>query len=524
MFKFFRRKKNLPAQDAVRQAFCRTLDVDTIDDHANFFELGGDSMMATVVTAALEDMGHSVPSTAVFDHPTAAALTAFIAGGGSQDALASIPVVELLKRDPAEPTRLPTSLLQERLWPFERNPDPERFQLRGEGAVLLRGPFDMGLLRESLKQLATRQEVMRTSFAENDDGTLAAVVSPAIEIDIVSHTAASHDEAAALVAQITARVFDLSQPPPLRCALIRLSESEHVLAVSMHHIVSDGWSMAVFVNELSEIYSALRRGAAPDLPDLPFQFADYAAAHRAWLSSKGGTQAIAFWRDYLARSPAALDVPLPADQPRGSEFNFPVRRDFIVLDPSTQNALRTVARQTQTSVPTVFLAVFLTVYKRLTGVTDFPVGIMHANRNLPGTQNLIGFFATLVLLRFKMADDEISFADALELARTESRRIDPYAAVPIGTLIEAGVVDTLPRVFVDSVPRPGLPDIGGVTVEDFPFEHPPLFAAADIALFLFDNGSQLSCMLGTNAEMFSDTSVQALADALGSALAEVRPT
>jgi acyl carrier protein len=524
MFKFFRRKKDLSAEDAVCKAFCRTLDVDSIDPHANFFELGGDSMMATVVTALLEDFGHSVPSTAVFDHPTMADLTAFITGGGSVLARAGVPLVEVHARNASGPTRLPASVLQQRLWPFERNPDPERFQLRGEGAVLLHGPFDVDLLQRSLTQLSARQEALRSAFAEYADGNLSAMVYADCTIDVERHTAASHEEAAALVARVTAQVFDLSQPPPIRCAVITLSDAEHVLAVSMHHIVSDGWSMGVFVSELAEIYSALRTKRTPELPTLPFQFADYAGAHRTWLASDGGTASIAFWRDYLAGAPSALDVTLPADKPRGSEFNFPVRRTFLLLSDTTQHNLRAMARSTQSSVPTVFLAAFLTVYKALTGISDFPVGIMHANRNLPGTQNLIGFFATLVLLRLKMPGGGISFSEALDVARSETRRIDPHAAVPIGTLIDAGVVDTLPRVFVDSVPRPGLPQIDGVAVEDFPFEHPPLFAAADIALFLFDNGHELSCMLGTNTEMFSDSAAAALADALGSALAEVRPT
>ncbi len=523
MFKLFRRKKKqVDAGTAVRSAFCQALEVDSVDDTANFFELGGDSMMATVVAAALDEMGHAVPSTAVFDHPTVEALAAYVSGDRAS-VPADIPAVEVHSRNPADPTHLRASLLQERLWPFERNPDPQRFQLRGEGAILVRGDFDSEILQQALNLLAQRQEVLRTGFAEAD-GALSAVISPSASVNIEHFSATNKEAAQAIVERFTALTFDLASPPPIRVALISLPSSEHVLAVSMHHIVSDGWSMGVFVGELTALYSALRRSEQTRLPDLPYQFADYAVSHRAWLASDAGQNAVAFWREYLHGLPPGLDVPLPNDQPRQSVYNFPVRRQVIPIRADAQSNLRSVARTTRTSVATVFLGAFLSLYKSLTGAEDIPVGIMHANRNLPGSQNLIGFFATLVVLRFAVSGTSISLTDAIEHARQESRRIDPYSSVPIGTLLDAGIIDTLPRIFVDSVPRPGLPDIEGVSVEDFPFEHPPLFLVADIALFLFDNGTTLSCILGTNRDMFSDDAAAQLADALGSALADVPPT
>jgi len=522
MFNLFRRKKKeLDAETAVRLAFCQALGTDSIDDTANFFESGGDSMMATVVSATLDEMGHRVPSTAVFDHPTIQNLTAYMSGGGGPGT--DIPSVELQRRAPSGPTRLQASLLQQRLWPYERNPDPERFQLRGEGAVLLRGAFDAEALQKALNLLAERQEVLRTRF-EEVSGILSVVTSPQTAIQIERLTAADTQSAKAIVEQFTRKVFDLASPPPMRVALISLPDSEFVLAVSMHHIISDGWSMGVFVAELATLYSAIRRGDQATLPDLPFQFADYAQAHRSWLLSSAGQSALAFWQEYLDGLPPGLDIALPNDQPRQATYNFPVRRQLVILSPETQSNLRSLARASQSSVATVFLGVFLAVFKALTNAPDLPVGIMHANRNLPGTQNLIGYFATLVVLRFALTDPTLPLSKAIEIAREESRKVDPYSSVPIGALLDNGIIDTLPRIFVDSVPRPGLPEIEGVSVHDFQFEHPPLFLAADIGLFLFDNGSELSCILGTNIDMFSDNAAQQLADNLSAALADVRST
>jgi acyl carrier protein len=523
MFNLFRRKKKkLDARSAVHSAFSQALGIDDIDETANFFELGGDSMMATVVTAALDEMGHTVPSTAVFDYPTAQSLIAHISGGHTHDGFA-IASVEVGRRNPSEPTRLRASLLQERLWPFERNPDPKRFQLRSEGAVMLHGAFDAEILQQALNLLAQRQEVLRSAFEETDDGLLA-VIFPQAHVSLELFSATGLEDARLIVERFTRQVFDLADPPPMRAALIALPHARHVLTVSMHHIVSDGWSMGVFVGELAALYSALRRDMHPQLPELPFQFADYAVSHRAWLASRNGQQAVTFWRDYLSGLQPGLEIALPNDQPRQAAYNFPVRRQFLPLEAATQSNLRSLARATQSSVATVFLGAFLTVYAALTRAEDVPIGIMHANRNLPGTQNLIGFFATLVTLRFGLPKTELSLTQAIELARQESRKVDPYASVPIGTLLDAGIIDTLPRIFVDSVPRAALPDIDGVSVEDFPFEHPPLFLAADVALFLFDIGSALSCILGTNRDMFSDDAAARLADLLGSALADIPPT
>ncbi len=524
MFKFFRRNaKSQPAPDAVREVFEQVLDLNGIDAHANFFELGGDSIMATIVATSLEERGHTIPSTAVFDHPSIAALVAFIQSGGATPSAGDARTITLQPRKSTGPTRLRASLLQERLWPYERNPDPKRFQLRGEGAARLCGLLDIEVLEHSLSALAQRHEVLRTSFLE-ENGSVFVDIHPTANITLEHRAAAGatlderRAQAAQLTSEITSQVFDLSHPPPMRCALIKIDDNEHVLAVSTHHIISDGWSMGLLVNELAATYNARVAGETPPLPELAYQFADYAAWHRAWLESDAGLASKVFWRDYLKGLPPALDIPLPADQPRQSVFNFPVRRTVVEIPADIQQALKSVAKTHQTSVHSVFLAVVLSALKKLSDVDDLPVGIMHANRAAAGTQNLIGFFSTLVLLRFALAGESPSLAELIKQVQAATRTVDPHVGVPIGALMDDGIVDTLPRIFVDSVPRPALPEMTDLTVEDFPFEHPPLFAVADIAVFLFERGPSLSCIVGTNADMFSDAAAARLSAALKESL------
>lgn len=526
MFKFFKRKKTQSPRDAVTRIFLETLELDAVAPQANFFELGGDSITATVVVTALGDAGYVLPSTAVFDHPSIDGLVKLIEMPEvSQDVAA--PVAPKPRATDGSAT-MQASHLQARLWPYERNPDPARFQLRGEGAALLRGPLDVAILRESLTLLIERHEVLRTSFTESNE-TLFAHVHPPAPIDLEELEATGdtpadkRSHASQLVSSVTSRVFELDAPSPFRCALIRISDDEHVLAVSMHHIISDGWSMGLFVNEIAVAYEALAKQKKPSLPVLAYQFADYAAWHHDWLASASGASSVAFWRDYLNRVPPALEVPIPAaDAPRKSTFNFPVQRQQIEISRKTQSKMRDLAKATQTSVHTIFLASVLNAFNQVSATDDLPIGIMHANRIVPGTQNLIGFFSTLVHLRFRMGVEEKSITEFIDHVREATRAIEPHSGVPIGTLIEQGIVDTLPRIFIDSVPRPKMPSINGLSLEDFPFEHPPLFAVADIAIFLFDNGTELTCLLGTNEDMFSETAANTLASKVQSSLAGIQ--
>lgn len=519
MFSFFKRKKSETPRETVTRIFRDTLELDSVAPTDNFFELGGDSITATVVVTALGEEGYNLRSTAVFDHPTIDGVVKLVENSNSPPPAAQVPANMPKPRMP-KADRVRASLLQERLWPFEQNPDPKRFQLRGEGAALLRGDLNVTVLRESLTLIIERHEVLRTSFAENGGEVVAQIhLAEPVELEELKafgDTAADRrDHASRLVSSFTSRIFDLGTRPPYRCALVKISEDEHVLVVSMHHIICDGWSMGLFVNEVAVSYDAIAKQTIPALPTLPYQFADYASWHHDWLSSPSGSSAITFWRNYSEGLPDTLEVPLPAaDGTRKSTINFPVRRQNIEMSDETQIAIRQFARAQQTSVHTVFLASVLIAFTNLTTQRDLPIGIMHANRNVIGTQNLIGFFSTLVLLRFKLLDSGSPIIDVIKMVQQATRTIEPHVGVPIGTLIEQGILDNLPRIFVDSVPRPAMPSMEQLTLEDFPFEHPPLFAVADIALFLFDNGSELTCMLGTNEEMFSDRAASTLSRAI----------
>lgn len=523
---FAKRKEAHSVSGDVERVFKDALGVKQLDPDANFFELGGDSILATVVMASLDEAGHRLPSTAIFDYPTVNTLIEFIENTATRETVPSSTSIPVHARNVDQATPFRASLLQERLWPYERNPDPERFQIRGEGAALLKGTLDVETLEKSFTKLIERHEVLRSTFGEVN-GVLQVSVHPPkpFTLEILVANGDGDEErktdASRIISDVTSQVFNLGNAPPFRGVLIKVSEEKHVLGISTHHIVSDGWSMGILVNEIVKTYDALRYNRPDPLPSLPYQFVDYASWHREWLDSSADHASVDFWRTYLTGLPPALNVPLPADQPRQNEASFPVRRTNIEIDSRTQNAIRSMAKSTQTSAHTVFLAGFLRAFQSLCQVADLPIGIMHANRHLPGTENLIGYFSTLVMMRFKLGQEGMSSRELVKIVRDTTRRITPHCGVPIGLLIDEAIVDTLPRIFVDSVPRPEMQPIPDLSLEEFPFEHPPLFSIADLSAFLFDNGKDLRCMLGTNKDMFSEAAANDFATALSKSLATI---
>lgn len=523
---FAKRKEAHSVSGDVERVFKDALGVKQLSPDANFFELGGDSILATVVMASLDEAGHHLPSTAIFDYPTVNTLIEFIENTATRETMPSSTSIRVHARNVDQATPFRASLLQERLWPYERNPDPQRFQIRGEGAALLKGALDVKTLEKSFTELVERHEVLRSTFEEVGSVLQVSVHPPkpfTLEVLIANGNGGEERKADAsrLISDVTSQVFNLGNAPPFRCVLIKVSEEEHILGISMHHIVSDGWSMGILVNEIVKTYDALRHNRPESLPSLSYQFVDYAAWHREWLGSSPGRASVNFWRSYLKGLPPVLNVPLPADQSRQNEVNFPVRRTNVEINARTQNAIRSMAKSTQTSVHTVFLAGFLRAFQSLCQVADLPIGIMHANRYLPGTENLIGYFSTLVMMRFKLRQEEMPSQELVEIVRDATRTIMPHCGVPIGVLMDEGIVDILPRIFVDSVPRPEMQSIPDLSLEEFPFEHPPLFSLADLSAFLFDNGQDLKCILGTNEHMFSDAAANDFARALTKSLATI---
>ncbi|MDR3080512.1 MAG: amino acid adenylation domain-containing protein, partial [Streptomyces sp.] len=287
------------------------LGVDGIGADDDFFGIGGHSLLATqVISRVREVLGTEVPLSALFDRPTVRGLAEAIDASGTG---VTVPPVVPADRG-GEP--LPLSFAQQRLWFLDR------LEPGALGHVLptpmpWTGDLDVAVLGAALSGVIARHEVLRTRLAPDADGVPRQVIDPPAPFPLpvvdVSEAADPVDAARALVAADAATPFDLTNGPLVRAALVRMAPDEHVLALTMHHVVTDEWSERIFQRELTALYEAFRAGRPDPLPPLAVQYADFAVWQRQWLSGEVLDEQLSYWRDRLSDAPT---LELPTDRPR----------------------------------------------------------------------------------------------------------------------------------------------------------------------------------------------------------------
>jgi hypothetical protein len=300
----------------------------------NFFELGGHSLLATQVLVRVREVfGVEVGLRKLFEEPTIRGLAANIENelrGGKQQAM---PALERVSRD----EELVLSFAQQRLW-FLDQLEPGSTAYNIPAALRLKGNLNVGVLEQSFSEIIRRHEALRTTFAMADERPvqlIATTETARLEAHDLSHLSEEERESEArrLAAEESERPFDLSSGPLLRVRLLRLSEDEHVLLFSMHHIISDGWSMGVLVREMGLLYEAYSQGRESPLPELPIQYADYAHWQREWLQGEVLEEQLQYWREQLAGAPPLLELPTdrprpPVQSSRGDRYPFLLKRNL----------------------------------------------------------------------------------------------------------------------------------------------------------------------------------------------------
>ncbi|UZW63315.1 condensation domain-containing protein [Lysobacter enzymogenes] len=320
----------------------------------------------------------------------------------------------------------PLSFAQQRLWFLDRL-DPGSAAYHMPAAVRLQGRLDVDALERTLSEIFRRHETLRTRFREVDGRPVQAIQAPAplaLVAEDLSALAPQPQEAA--VAQIllaeASRPFDLETDAPCRIRLLRLAPQSHVVLATMHHIVSDGWSMTLFIGEIKALYEAFAAGRASPLAELPVQYADYAQWQRQWLQGEALQRQLAYWREQLSGMPAALE--LPTDRPRPAMPSFRGARRTFALAPELAERLRALGRGHDATLYMVLLAALQTVLGRWSGQDDVAVGSPIAGRTDQRTEGLIGCFANTLVLRADLSGDP-SFAQLL--ARVRETALDAYA-------------------------------------------------------------------------------------------------
>ena len=310
-------------------------------------------------------------------------------------------LADLLRKKAAEPTKVPLSFAQQRLWLLAQL-DPHSAVYNIPRALRLRGELNIDALSQTLNAILARHSVLRGSFALLE-GKPVQQIAPHLEIDLsvvdISHLPESQqeDDVGRRVAEEAKRPFDLTRAPLLRAALIRLNGQHHVLLLTMHHIVSDGWSMGVFVKEMAAIYELIVQERSPALVELPIQYSDFARWQREYLQGEILDQHLGYWRAQLVNAPAALN--LPVARPRPAMQTFRGRNLTSTLSQELTDAVVELSRSEGVTLFMTLLAAFQTLLHRYSGQDDIVVGSPIAGRNRPETEDLIGFFVNSLPFR-----------------------------------------------------------------------------------------------------------------------------
>ncbi|MDH0732573.1 non-ribosomal peptide synthase/polyketide synthase [Pseudomonas sichuanensis] len=343
-------------------------------------------------------------------------------------------VAPVFKRDPQAPLRL--SYAQQRQW-FLWQLDPHSAAYNIPTALRLQGELDHGALQAAFATLLARHGALRTGFVEDQDQVLQFIREPqpfALPLQTLQPGEAPEARIEQLLGQCLNQPFDLRREPLLRAALLRTGEREHVLALAMHHIVSDGWSMQLIVRELMQCYAAFSRGQQPVLAPLAIDYADYALWQREWMEAGERERQLAYWVEQLGRE--ALVLELPADRPRPLRQSFRGARLDIQIDAALADGLKQLAQRSNVTLFMLLLASFQTLLHRYSGQADIRVGVPVANRTRVEVEGLVGFFANTQVLaaRFDACD---GFADLLGQVKARVLGAQSHQDLPFEQLVEA---------------------------------------------------------------------------------------
>ena len=483
------------------QIWGEVLETYPIGIHQNFFELGGDSISAAIITARIgKELGREIPLQALMDHPTVAELAAAVAHISSTTS--GRPQLVRQRRKEASLSRA-----QERLWIDE--------QLRaGEPvynvplALHFYGELDLAALRASLDQILRRHEALRTRFVSVDREP-RQLIEPELRLDVplVDFSELAPEQAKARLEERlrseAAVPFDLARAPLVRAFIVRLAPRRHTLSLTLHHLICDGWSAGVMLRELSALYPTLARGGCSPLPELPLQYADFASWQREVLQTDALESELDYWRRQLAEVPQSLL--LPTDKPRPAVNLHRGERCQIRIAPELRRGLAELGRREGATLFMVVSAVFQVLLSRYSRQFEFLLGAPIANRGQLETQGLIGFLVNTLALRCDLRDDP-PFRELVRRVRETTLEAHLHQNLPFERIVEelqpGRNLDRTPLFQVMLLVRPAEPvlDLDSVKIEMERIETGT--AMYDLTLELIDSPEEMKGSLEYNRDLF----------------------
>jgi len=410
------------------------LNVRPIGVQDNFFELGGHSLLAAQVISRIQAaFSVELPIQAVFEAATVLAMSQRIEQIKQSGAVLKVPPIRRIKHEGAAPL----SYSQQRLW-FIDQLEPNQATYNIPAAVRITGPLDIPALHKCLGEIVNRHESLRSHFhavGGQPQQFIEANAAMALQsFDLTAMEAQEREPEAQRLAYEEARTpFDLQVAPLLRVRLLKLGAEDHVLVVTMHHIVSDAWSVSILIREVTELYQAFVAGRPSPLPELPIQYSDYGRWQREWLKDDVLERQLDYWKKQLAGMPP---LELPSDHPRPAARTYRGATAPLSIPLRLTDRLKELSRKQGATLYMALLALLKTLLSRYSGQHDIAVGTPIAGRRQPETEGLIGFFINTLVMRSDLSDDP----DFLRLLqRVKSVTLEAFANqdLPFEKLVEA---------------------------------------------------------------------------------------
>jgi amino acid adenylation domain-containing protein len=500
-----------PSEEVVAAIWSEVLKREDVGVEDNFFEIGGHSLLATQIASRLrEHFKISVPVRAVFESPSIAELAKRLDTARREEQGILPPPIGSIPRGGT----LPLSFAQERLWVLDQI-EPNNPLYNIPRTLRLRGTLRVEALERAINEIVRRHESQRTSFSMKD-GDPVQVISPTLTIPLTQHDfttlpeAEREAEARRFAVDETMRPFDLRQAPLVRADLLRLSPDDHVLQLTMHHIISDAWSAGIFLQELGVLYEAFCAGRASPLAELKVQYADYAAQERAWLQGEVLDRQLAFWRERLEGVPPVLELPL--DRKRPDARTFAGSCEMLHIPAESMARIKALARQEGATLFMTLMAAFQALLSKYSGEEQIVVGTDLANRTLPETERMIGFFINLLAIRTDLSGNP-TFRELL--ARVREGLLESYAhqEVPFPKVVQevqperSATHNPIVQVLfvMQNIPR-AKRELFGLQVE--PFEVPVTSSKFDMAVFVAERPDGLIGYWVYSTELFEQFTIR----------------
>ncbi|PZO11325.1 MAG: non-ribosomal peptide synthetase [Leptolyngbya foveolarum] len=506
-------KPRSPLESSLQKIWSQVLDIESVGIYDNFFELGGHSLLAAqTVTRIRDTFAIELPIRALFETPTIATLAVVIEPRCQEK---SVPTLPPIRPIPREGQLFPMSFSQRRLWVVDQL-DPRSALYNIPAAVRLKGQLDLFALQQSFQSLVQRHEALRTTF-DHIEGQPVQRIAPTAELPItvmdLSEFRDRETQTTTICLSEAQQPFDLKQDRLLRVVVLKLTEAEHVVLLTMHHIVFDGWSVGVLIQELAELYQTWRTSQTPTLPPLAIQYADFAAWQHQHVMDWLPVQRT-YWTQQLKGAPSFL--PLPTDHPRPKTQTLRGGQQSIQLTTDLSDVLTDLSRQESATLFMTLLAAFDVLLYYTTQTDDILVGSPIANRSQAELEPLLGFFVNTIVLRTRLSG-ALSFRDLLRQVRETTLGAYAHPDLPFEQLVDDLQVERnlshnpLFQVWfvLQNTPTPPL-ELPELTIS--PVEIDQGTARYDLKLNLWESPEGIAGFWNYKADLFETTTIHRLSD------------